>query len=224
MLQRIIFLLVFLFGSALSLNAEIHAVVFDFGGVIAKADRGPVSKYFMDTLKLSNEDLSAVTKELQAYVSSGGTDEGFWRDYARCKNVELANDWFDQLREVTKASIVSIPGTLALVNELKDLGYRTAMLSDAQEQQASIVRELGYYSYFDPVLLSYQTGVEKPDPKAFKILIEALALPPNEVIFVDDKLENVVAANAQGIHGILFENSDQLRGDLTELGIQWNKE
>lgn len=224
MFKRLLILMVYGFFNATTLQAEIQTVVFDFGGVIAQADRTPVLVYFIQTLGLSKEELKEVLEDLHAYVAEGGTDDAFWKEYATSHNINLSDDWFLQLRCVSRNSLKAIPGTLDVVSELQGLGYQTAMLSDISQYRAEIVRELGYYDFFYPVLLSYEIGVEKPDPQAFKILLDKLAIPAADVVFIDDKAENVAAANAQGIHGIQFQNAKQLKRDLSTLGIQWSKE
>lgn len=224
MLNRAAFLFLFIFVSAFSLHAEIRVVVFDFGGVVAKADREPVVNFYRETLHLSENELRLLLHRLQTTLASGGTEEGFWCDYAQSKNIELSDDWFIRLHDVYHSSISPIPGTLDVVKDLQRLGYQTAMLSDIKEHQAKIVRELGYYEYFQPVLLSYQIGVEKPDPQAFKILIDTLSMNPEEIIFVDDKADNVQAARAAGIHSITFQNAELLKQELKQIGIQWGEE
>ena len=88
------------------------------------------------------------------------------------------------------------------------------MLSDVTQYQAKIIRKMGYYDLFQPALLSYEIGVEKPHSEAFEILLKKLHLPPAAVVFVDDKSENVVAAKRQGIDVIQFISPKQLQDDL----------
>jgi FMN phosphatase YigB (HAD superfamily) len=39
------------------------------------------------------------------------------------------------------------------------------------------------------------------------------------VVFIDDRVENVAAAASLGIHGVRYEGSEQLTGELVRLGI-----
>jgi FMN phosphatase YigB (HAD superfamily) len=90
---------------------------------------------------------------------------------------------------------------------------------DVTQLQAKVIRELGYYDYFDPVILSYQTGVEKPAPGAFQALLKALKIPASKVIFIDDKIENVNGAKKHGIDALHFLNPAQLKEELKSRGI-----
>ena len=51
---------------------------------------------------------------------------------------------------------------------------------------------------------SYELRLLKPSPKIFKAVLERLGAKPEEVIFVDDKLKNIEAANKLGMHGIKY--------------------
>ena len=62
-------------------------------------------------------------------------------------------------------------------------------------------------------------GLEKPDPKAYQLLLEQLALPANEVVFIDDKEENVEAARKLGVDAIVFESAQQVHAELAERGL-----
>ena len=76
------------------------------------------------------------------------------------------------------------------------------------------VRRLGFYEPFHPVLLSCQTGVSKPHPHAFKLLLKCLKVPANQVIFIDDQEQNIQAAQLLGIDGIQCVSYEQLKESL----------
>lgn len=101
-----------------------------------------------------------------------------------------------------------------MVKILQRRGYRTAMLSDVTQYQAEIIRKMGYYDLFSPLLLSYEIGVKKPNPEAFRILLKTLNLPASSVLFIDDRTENVEAAKKEGIDSIQFTSPLQLQKDL----------
>jgi len=110
-----------------------------------------------------------------------------------------------------------IPGMLALIEELKAAGYQTAMLSNTVPWHAEAIRELGLYRPFSPVVLSYEIGYRKPNPKAYEILLQKLGRPPEETLFIDNKEENVVAARKAGMHAVHFTSCKELRARLSTL-------
>ncbi len=71
---------------------------------------------------------------------------------------------------------------------------------------------------FDEYVLSYQVGSVKPDPPIYHAALEKTNSNPQEVLFVDDRIENIEAAEKLGMGGILFVGEAQLEENLTDLG------
>lgn len=80
---------------------------------------------------------------------------------------------------------------------------------------------MGYYDLFHPVLLSCEIGVQKPNPEAFIILLNILQVMPSDVIFIDDRAQNVEAAKDLGIDSIQFFNANQLKDDLEKRSLHF---
>jgi HAD superfamily hydrolase (TIGR01509 family) len=72
---------------------------------------------------------------------------------------------------------------------------------------------------FDHLFLSSQFGAMKPDLAVYEKVQAGLALPPEQILFVDDKKENVDRAHTLGWNGIVFSSNAQLRADFTRLDI-----
>lgn len=80
------------------------------------------------------------------------------------------------------------------------------MSNVAREDFAALSRKMDW-SLFDRVFISGAVGMRKPDHGFFRYVLEEIKLAPETVVFVDDKRENVLAADRLGIRGILFDNS-----------------
>jgi putative hydrolase of the HAD superfamily len=61
-------------------------------------------------------------------------------------------------------------------------------------------------STFDLVMMSNELGVGKPDPAVYRLALELLDVEASQALFVDDVEENVAAARALGIHGIVHSD------------------
>jgi len=200
-------------------NNTVKAVVFDFGGVIAKSNTAETAAFLQNSFQIDTNEVRTALKSMQTAVSNGESESQFWEQYAQSRKITLPKDWIKQFDTVVRNGITEIPGTMAIVKELQTEGYKTAMLSDVTQFQATVVRSLGYYDHFNPLLLSYKIGVEKPNPEAFLILLKELKLQPPSVIFIDDKYENVEAAKQLGIDAIQFDNANQLRAELEKRSL-----
>lgn len=216
----LIFGIITFFGIFLALpQREIKAVVFDFGGVMATADNVLIRAFLRDSFEIDKRELRAAFKELQIHINFGGTEEDFWKNYTSARGVELPADWFKQYEFILREAIKELPETIAIVKEIKSMGYITAMLSDITQFQAKIVRKMGYYDLVNPAILSFETGYDKPELEAYKAMMRKLNLIASEILFIDDRIENVKAAESLGIDAILFTSPVQLKKDLKKRSI-----
>lgn len=68
---------------------------------------------------------------------------------------------------------------------------------------------------FDKKIFSYDIGAVKSDKQTFKIALEQTGIVADETLFIDDYEKNVKNAEEVGIHGIVFENAEQLSKTLS---------
>lgn len=204
------------FLTTLSLVAAPQAFVFDFGGVMTgEPKKEAVVQFLRSTFSLSEVEFEKVNLEKREAVKTGKSDEEFWRQFAEKNNIPLPTHWPHAFHVVMKEAIGVNPEMYVLVAELKSKQIPVALLSNIDQRLAKLVREFGLYEPFDPCLLSCEMGVEKPDPKAYQVLLEQLGLPMAQgVVFIDDRQENVDAALKLGFDAILFTSLAQLRTEL----------
>ncbi len=188
-----------------------QVVVFDFGGVMAHPDRSVIVQFLCKTLPFAPEEVVA---ELRSQIAREVPQADAWCAYGLERGIVLPDGWFSDFQTAQEAALGSDPEMYALVDELKGEGIQVALLSNIAARYGKIVRAFNLYDPFEPVLLSYEIGVEKPDPEAYEILLDRLGQPPEEVIFIDDLPENVEAARQMGIDAILFESPKQIREEL----------
>lgn len=199
--------------------ARLPIVVFDFGGVIGGTDRTLVAKEIAPVLRLSVEEASHLLTQLRADKERGISSGRFWREYAASAGKSLPDDWDAYFEQVRLVSIRSRPTMVALVDALRKQGYRVAMLSNTTVPRAAFIRRQGVYSHFDPVLLSCEIGVKKPNKKAFTVLLQELGAAANDCLFIDDKAENIEAARRLGMDGILFSSFEELATELEKRSV-----
>ena len=211
-------LLFFLFATA-SLYAAPQAVVFDYGGVLAKPNRDVAIKFLCRSLHISAEELKKTKPEREAFFKNGQSEKEFWLQFALQKNIELPEDWTANFSAAMKTALGTKATMFALVDELKKQQIPVGLLSNVNERSARFIRSFGFYSPFDPCLLSCELGMEKPNPKIFQILVEKMQLSPHDIVFIDDLPENIAAAKKVGIDAILFKSSKQIRKALEKRGL-----
>ncbi len=205
--------------TATSLIAAPQAIVFDFGGVLTgEQNREAVIHFIQDSFHFSKEEFEKVNQEKRHAVKQGKTDEEFWISYAKTKEIKLPSNWISSFRSVMKDAIGINPKMYTLVDQLKEQEIPVGLLSNIDERLSKLIRDFGLYEPFNPCLLSCEIGIEKPDLKAYEFLLAQLKHPAEEIVFIDDRPENVEAAKAVGLDAILFESEQQLRGELAKRG------
>jgi len=93
------------------------------------------------------------------------------------------------------------------------------VLSMGDAVLASVEREFDWIRRFDLLVWSCQLGIVKPDPAIYRHMLAKLKMRPEEILFIDDKLPNVEAAQALGIQTIQFSSVERLREDLIAAGL-----
>lgn len=213
------FLLLFLAISS-SLFSAPKAVVFDFGGVMTgKFNREAVVHFLCQSFHLSKEEFQRANSEKREAAKRGVGDVEFWMQYAEENGIDLPLNWESRFNEVMIKAINPNASMYQMVDQLQKEDVVVALLSNIDARLANLVRGFNLYEPFCPCLLSCDIGVEKPDPRAYRILLTALQLPAEDVVFIDDKEENVEAALDAGIDALLFRSKEQLFDALEKRGL-----
>ena len=61
-------------------------------------------------------------------------------------------------------------------------------------------------------------GLRKPDPAMYQRAIDIVGGPPERILFIDDRPENVAGAKSAGLAAVRFTGADALRLELDKLG------
>jgi len=75
-------------------------------------------------------------------------------------------------------------------------------------------QEFAWLAEFDQLTWSCELGIAKPDPAIYRLTCDRLGVLPEEALFLDDKPENVQAAEQLGLHALQFRSVDDLRSRL----------
>ncbi|MBE5883717.1 MAG: HAD family phosphatase [Lachnospiraceae bacterium] len=124
---------------------------------------------------------------------------------------------FDNIHGMVTPRSYAIPW----LKELKGKGYRVLYLSNfSRKAEVECSDCLSFIPYMDGGILSYKEQLVKPDPAIYRLLLERYGLVAEDSVFIDDTPENVEAARAMGIHGIVFHTKEQVDRELSDLGVK----
>jgi len=113
-----------------------------------------------------------------------------------------------------------IPGTVALHAELRRRGFQTYIFSNTNDLAIEhIRRNFPFFQDFDGYIFSYEVGGMKPQPEIYAAM-EALADRRGpDLVYLDDRAENIAAGAARGWRAILHESSEKTRQALAVIGL-----
>lgn len=112
-----------------------------------------------------------------------------------------------------------LPGMEALVAELAAAGHALHALSNYPVWFHAIEERLRLSRYLSWSFVSCDTGVRKPDRRAFTGAAEHLGVACEACLFVDDREENCAAARATGMEALRFTTAEELRAELVRRGL-----
>lgn len=101
-------------------------------------------------------------------------------------------------------------------DELKQR-YKIGMLSNAGGNVLDMLFEPWQVQLFDEVVLSYQTGMVKPDPGIYELTAHRLGVSTDECIFVDDIQRYCDAAIDMGMKAIWHQDTAETIKKIKEL-------
>lgn len=123
---------------------------------------------------------------------------------------EVWSDFFDG----------AIPGMEELIERIREK-YRVGFLSNSNEVHAELIprRFSTLFHDDDRLIFSHRYRVAKPDPEIFHRAVDLLGSQPEHIVFVDDLLENVLAARGVGMKAFQFRDAATLDKDLKAEGL-----
>jgi putative hydrolase of the HAD superfamily len=107
--------------------------------------------------------------------------------------------------------------TVEILAAYRARGGALTLLSNAPHFLAHAVRAAPQLSFFDCMVFSCELGTAKPDHDAFTRALAKAGASEDQTIFIDDRMENIEAAEALGITGVPFANAVDLGRSLEHL-------
>jgi putative hydrolase of the HAD superfamily len=136
------------------------------------------------------------------------TERDYWAQRATELGAALGERWdtrvmIDRLYQLPRAEWLRAD-MIALMTDTRKAGLPLGALTNdmAAFHGQDWVDRQDYLELFDVFIDASVTGVLKPDPRAFRSAAEALGLPPDQVVFLDDMPGNVEGARAVGMTAI----------------------
>lgn len=196
-------------------------IIFDFGGVLLEWD----SDYFYKQYFENEEAMNKFYNDTNIKVVNKSIDKGIPFDVALKELVikfpeheEPILLWKKAWNKMIGNEIV---GSINVLYKLHEQGYNLYGLTNwSGETFPYVFYKYDFFHLFKDIVVSGRENCIKPEPDIYKLCLVRNNLNPRESIFIDDNVDNVIAANQQGITGIHFTNAEELHKSLINLGIK----
>lgn len=118
-----------------------------------------------------------------------------------------------------------IPHSVRLLHALRAKGIPVFALSNFGDETFDIGQSMyPFFTEFDRRYISGRLKVMKPDPAIYEIVEKDSGMAPAEMIFTDDRQDNIDAAAARGWHTHLFEGPEGFAARLVAEGLLTEEE
>ena len=195
-----------------------RALILDFGGVI--------SRTLFETHTLSEQALGLPPGTLTWRGPFDPAGDALWRemqadriserDYWLARTHEvgalLGERWdrmetFVQRARGADVAAVIRPEAVAAIEAARAACCKLAVLSNELDlfYGAGFRDRLPLLQSFDVIVDATHTGILKPDPRAYRMCLDALGCAAGDAVFVDDQLRNVRGAQAVGLVAVHFD-------------------
>lgn len=216
---------------------NIKWILWDWGGPLATYSHLSNKKI----AEFYNSTESMVRKAI--YNNSMCRDEFMNGNYSPVQFVNMMNEYFkvSSKKNATRENFVEWMKDEMVVNDgvpelIKELRYHTCIDMNGEDAiyrqnfklavlsntwfahwDSYVKSELA--TFFDLNMASHELGALKPDPEIYKLACERMQCKPEEVVFFDDKEENVKGAADFGMDAYIFTSVQHARNILKMLEI-----
>jgi putative hydrolase of the HAD superfamily len=189
-------------------DSRLQAVIFDYGNVLTQTLNPQPRARWEQRLGLAAGTLEGLVHNAHTWVAAQHgqiTATAHWQEVGR--SLRLTPDETQALQRTFYAGDVVNAALVTCLDRLRTAGIATALLSNFSTDLRTLLLQQDLLRRFDYVAISAEIGVMKPAALAYQTVLAMLALPATACVFIDDREENVAAAQALGMHGLVWQST-----------------
>lgn len=199
---------------------DFHAIIFDLGKVLVDFDYGIAARRLQKRATCTAEELVRLINQsplLLQYENGDLSTAQFYEEIRRATGYQGGREEFDDL---FGGIFTEIPAMTRLHEDLVALGYKTYIFSNTNELAVRhIDRHFPFFRRFAGHIYSYECKSMKPKPSIYEAMEHLAGCRGGQMVYIDDRPENIEAGRARGWKGIIHEDPNKTRAFLMEIGI-----
>jgi putative hydrolase of the HAD superfamily len=203
---------------------KISAVLFDYGMVLSSV---PEELHWQQLERVLSAEQSgfqaAYWKYRDAYDRGALSAQTYWesvaRDLDKPIDAEVLRALIDADTAVWTQPNVEMMEWAARLNRA---GIKTGILSNIGDaMELGVLGRFPALTEFTHHTFSHRLGIAKPDVGIYRHAVEGLGVLAGEILFVDDREENIVAARAVGMVAVQYLGHGGFVEEMERLGLGW---
>lgn len=197
---------------------SVKAVVFDLGKVLVDFDYGIAARKLAERSAESAGQIQKVIDQsplLFRYESAQMTTTQFFEEVRQRIGFRES---FDEFAAAFADIFTEIPEMTRLHAGLRAQGLATFVLSNTNEiAVAHVRRNFPFFAHFTGYVFSFEHAVLKPGPRIYEIAERMTGVRGGEILFLDDRPENVAAAAERGWQTICHRSGHESIAAVNQL-------
>jgi putative hydrolase of the HAD superfamily len=203
---------------------KISAVLFDYGMVLSNVPEDLAWRQLERVLDSDQETFqTAYWKYRDAYDRGALTAQTYWETVGRDLDKPIDADVLRAL--IDADTIVWTQPNLAMMEwaaNLNRAGIKTGILSNIGDaMEAGVLGRFPALSEFTHHTFSHRLGIAKPDAGIYSYAVGGLGVPAGEILFVDDREENILAAREAGMVAVQYTGHGGFVEEMGRMGLGW---
>jgi putative hydrolase of the HAD superfamily len=199
----------------------IQAVLFDYGMVLSAGPDPAAWQHMLQITGFSEETLQKGYWAFRHDYDRGDLNGlEYWARVAESGQTTFTSEQIGHLVEADIALWTRLnEPMLDWAQRLQRAGIRTGILSNIGDAMTEgLLKKFEWICGFDHCVWSYQLRLAKPEEAIYKAAAKGLDTPPANILFIDDKAENIEAALHAGMHAIQYRDHDSFERGMKEQG------
>lgn len=195
----------------------IKTIIWDLAGVLLHTVKGTFESLLAERLDAPEEAIyQAIRSEVNDRWDLGEIDdEGYYTWLLQ--TLQQPMDKKPVLEKFVRDDFYVHPEMLAYIRECHQ-HYTTMLLTNFPSHLHEFLKTIwSIDGTFDYVIASCDVKLLKPDPRMYQYALDTAGCDADEAVFIDDREINVQGAESIGIHGILYQNTQQAIADLESI-------
>ena len=193
----------------------ISAIIFDYGNVLCSSPLPAEIEAMAAILQMPIEGFQQhYWRHRLAYDQASLDIATYWNTVAQR---ELSPAEIERLQDIDSESW-SHPNLVMpeWARQVREAGFRTALLSNIPAPVRDYIVRSPWLPPFDHATFSCDLRQTKPSREMYQHSLAGLGAAPSDALLLDDRPENIRAADALGIHTILFTTPEALASEIEQ--------